>query len=120
MVKVTTDEGTVDSSNAVSLGLIVTELVINAIKYAFPTNKADAQILVTYEVDGSDWKLTVSDNGVGKIPGNNPPVPAGLGTTIVDALATQLGARVELDGGVSGLRVSITHASFASRLPSAA
>ena len=120
MVKVTTDEGTVDSSNAVSLGLIVTELVINAIKYAFPTNKADAQIFVTYEVDGSDWKLTVSDNGVGKISGNNPPVPAGLGTTIVDALATQLGARVELDGGVSGLRVSITHASFASRLPSAA
>ena len=120
MVKVTTDEGTVNSSNAVSLGLIVTELVINAIKYAFPTNKADAQIFVTYEVDGSDWKLTVSDNGVGKISGNNPPVPAGLGTTIVDALATQLGARVELDGGVSGLRVSITHASFASRLPSAA
>ena len=65
-VKVTTDEGTVNSSNAVSLGLIVTELVINSIKYAFPTNKADAQIIVTYEVDGSDWKLTVSDNGVGK------------------------------------------------------
>jgi two-component sensor histidine kinase len=117
MVKVTTDEGTVDSSNAVSLGLIVTELVINAIKYAFPTNKGDAQILVTYEVDGSDWKLMVSDNGVGKIPGNDLLAPAGLGTTIVNALAKQLGARVELDGGDSGLRVSITHAAAASSLP---
>jgi two-component system, sensor histidine kinase PdtaS len=118
-VKVTTDEGTVDSSNAVSLGLIVTELVINSIKYAFPTNKADAQILVTYEVDGSDWKLTVSDNGVGKIPGIDPLAPAGLGTTIVNALAKQLDARVKLDAGDPGLRVSITRGSFASPLPQA-
>ena len=78
-VKVMTDEGTVDSAKAVSLGLIVTELVINAIKYAFPGGKADAQILVTYEVDGSDWKLTVSDNGVGRVPGKAPQAPAGLG-----------------------------------------
>jgi two-component sensor histidine kinase len=119
-VKVITDEGTVDSSNAVSLGLIVTELVINAIKYAFPKDKAGAQILVTYEIDGADWKLMVSDNGVGKIPGNDPLVPAGLGTTIVSALAKQLDARVELEGGDSGLRVSITRASFASRPAQAA
>ena len=118
-VKVTTDEGTVDSSEAVSLGLIVTELVINAIKYAFPTDKADAQILVTYEVDGADWRLMISDNGVGKIPGNDPLVPAGLGTTIVSALAKQLDARVELDGGDSGLRVSVTRATFPSRPPPA-
>jgi two-component sensor histidine kinase len=118
-VKVTTDEGTVDSSNAVSLGLIVTELVINAIKYAFPIDKAGAQILVSYEVDGADWKLMVSDNGVGRIPGDDPQAPAGLGTTIVNALAKQLDARVELDGGNSGLRVSITRASFTSHLPSA-
>ena len=91
-VKVIADEGTVDSAKAVSLGLIVTELVINAIKYAFPADKAGAQILVTYEVDGPDWKLTVSDNGVGKVPGQAPQAPAGLGTTIVNALAKQLDA----------------------------
>ncbi len=118
-VKVMTDEGTVDSASAVSLGLIVTELVINAIKYAFPGDKADAQILVTYEVDGSDWKLTVSDNGVGRIPGPAPQAPAGLGTTIVDALAKQLDAEVAFDGGDPGLRVSITHATFVSRMPQA-
>ena len=116
-VKVTADDGTVDSSEAVSLGLIVTELVINAIKYAFPTEKAGAQILVSYEVNGSDWKLMVSDNGVGKVPGSGPLAPAGLGTTIVNALAKQLDARVELDGSDTGLRVSITRATFASHLP---
>jgi two-component sensor histidine kinase len=113
-VNVSCDEATVDSAKAVSLGLIVTELVINAIKYAFPTGKAGAQIDVTYEVSRSDWKLMVSDNGVGGNPGNDPFVPPGLGTTIVNALAKQLDARMELDSGNSGFRVSITHASPAS------
>jgi chemotaxis protein methyltransferase CheR len=114
-VKVAADEGTVDSSEAVSLGLIVTELVINAIKYAFPTGKAGARILVSYELDGAGWKLMVSDNGVGKIPGDDPLAPVGLGTTIVSALAKQLDARVELDGDDSGLRVSIIRSSRASQ-----
>jgi two-component sensor histidine kinase len=116
-VKVSCDEATVDSAKAVSLGLMVTELVINAIKYAFPTGKADAQILVTYEVNDSDWKLMVADNGVGEIPGKTVLVPPGLGTTIVNALAKQLDAHMESDGDESGLRVSITHASLESHSP---
>jgi chemotaxis protein methyltransferase CheR len=119
-VKVLTDEGTVDSAKAVSLGLIVTELVINAIKYAFPADKPDANILVTYEVAGADWKLTVSDNGVGKAAGQVPLAPAGLGTTIVGALAKQLEASVEMGSGEGGgLTVSLTHASFTSHMPQA-
>lgn len=120
-VKVLSDEGTVDSANAVSLGLIVTELVINAIKYAFPAEKPDANILVTYEVAGADWKLTVSDNGVGKsAAGPVQQAPGGLGTTIVNALAKQLEANVETEGGeAGGLKVSLTHASFTSHMPQA-
>jgi hypothetical protein len=63
---VITDDGMITSEKAVSLGLIVTELVINALKYAFPDREAEALILVTYEIDILDWKLIVSDNGVGK------------------------------------------------------
>ena len=53
-------------------------------------------------------------------PGLAPQAPAGLGTTIVNALAKQLDAQVELDGGDSGLKVSITRATFASHLPQVA
>lgn len=119
-VKVMADKGTVESAKAVSLGLIVTELVINAIKYAFPTNKADALVLVTYEIEKSDWKLIVSDNGVGKNAGDGAEAQGGLGTPIVKALAKQLGARVETDNSTTGLKVCITRATFTSRMPQAA
>jgi chemotaxis protein methyltransferase CheR len=114
-VRVIAAEGAVDSSKAVSLGLIVTELVINAIKYAFPSDKAGAQVLVTYEVDGSDWKLSISDNGVGKMADKAHGVDGGLGTTIVKALAQQLGAGVETQSSDTGLKVSIATAAFTAR-----
>ena len=67
-VKVICDDGKIDSDTAVSLGLIVTELVINAVKYAFPGFKENAAILVTYEIKGADWHLAVTDNGEAKRP----------------------------------------------------
>ncbi len=114
------DDSMVESATAVSLGLIVTELVINALKYAFPGGKRGARIMATYESDGNDWKLTVSDNGIGYDALAHPSGDAGLGTTIVKALAKQLGAQVEVDSGAGGLRTSVTRATFASRMPRAA
>jgi chemotaxis protein methyltransferase CheR len=111
----------IPSAKAVSLGLIVTELVINALKYAFRTRKADALILVTYEVNAKDWTLIVADNGSGKdtvLDGETASASKdGLGTTIVKALAKQLDARMELASSPSGLSVSVTRATFTSRKP---
>ena len=118
-INVLSHKGMIPSAKAVSLGLIVTELVINALKYAFPNQKADALILVTYEIDESDWKLTVSDNGVGKEMGSAPASDAGLGTTIVKALSKQLGARIDLVSSRTGLTISVTRATFTSRMPQA-
>jgi chemotaxis protein methyltransferase CheR len=103
----------------VSIGLIVTELVINALKYAFPAGKARAVVQVTYESDGEDWRLVISDNGVGKEYGGQQ-AKAGLGTVIVGALVKQLEARMEVRDAEPGLSVSITRASFTSRVPKAA
>jgi chemotaxis protein methyltransferase CheR len=115
VVEVIADQSTIPSSQAVSFGLIVTELLINAIKYAFPKNRSGARVLVTYEVDGEDWKLIVSDNGVGKAEELAPS--AGLGTAIVKALVAQLDARVEVTSSAAGLSTAITHATFVSRMP---
>ncbi|WP_454883284.1 sensor histidine kinase [Sphingomonas oryzagri] len=119
-IKAMADVGMVPSATAVSLGLIVTELVINALKYAFPVLKADALVLVTYEIDAADWKLVVSDNGVGKSEIEKAAADGGLGTTIVKALATQLGAQVEVLASEDGLTTSVTRATFTSRMPQAA
>ena len=119
-IKVMADTGTIGSNRAVSLGLIVTELVINAIKYAFPDARADAVILVTYEVDGADWKLTVSDNGTGKNTGDAAANTTGLGTAIVQALVKQLNAVMEVVSGADGMKIAITRATFTSHMPRAA
>jgi chemotaxis protein methyltransferase CheR len=119
-LKVIADAGQIGSDKAVSIGLIVTELVINAVKYAFPAQKTDALVRVTYESKGDNWKLIVSDNGVGKSAAVDAETPGGLGTIIVKALVQQLDAHMEMVSAPAGLSVSITRATFESRLPKAA
>jgi two-component sensor histidine kinase len=108
-------EGTASSGDAVSIGLIVTELVINALKHAFPDGSPEGRtITVSYEVDGSNWQLLIADNGVGmKLA--LPKVPSGgLGTSLINALAQQLAAVVKVATGPTGTTVSVIHATFPS------
>jgi chemotaxis protein methyltransferase CheR len=114
-VKVVAGKGQIGSAQAVSIGLIVTELVINAIKYAFPVDKADAQVLVTYEGVGTNWKLVVSDNGSGKRADTTAGRPGGLGTVIVQALVKQLKAQIEVLSTAGGMSVSISRATHPLR-----
>jgi chemotaxis protein methyltransferase CheR len=98
--------GTHNSASAVSIGLIVTELVLNSIKHAFPAGKRGAAITVSYEVTDAGWILAVRDNGLGT--GGAPAVGAGgLGTAIVSALADQLGADITTTSGSEGRQVVI-------------
>jgi two-component sensor histidine kinase len=106
-IAVKSDAGVLPSAEAVSLGLIVTELVINALKYAFPDAGKPGVVAVHYDVDGADWKLTVSDNGVGRTEGGGRK--GGLGTSLVAALADQLDAEVSSISGAHGLNITVTH-----------
>lgn len=101
---VTGARGQVEGRVSVSMGLIVTELVINALKHAFPENRS-GRITVACEFQGPNWTLVVTDNGVG-MPSDPPQ---GLGTSIVQALAKQLDARVEIAPAQPGTRVTVTH-----------
>src|SRR5687767_4774435 len=65
-LEVTGDGGIATSRQAESLGLIVTELVMNALKHAFPEGSAQGRIVVSCDRVNDDWKLSVADDGVGK------------------------------------------------------
>ena len=106
-LKVEADEGIATPDISISLGLIVTELVINALKHAFPPG-AGGDILVSYQSSVTDWRLSVADNGVG-MPTDSAAAKTGLGTSIVEALAKQLHAKVNHAENHPGAIVSIIH-----------
>jgi len=102
------DDVSVTPSTSVSLGLIVTELVINSLKHGFPDHRP-GNIHLQYQTDGSSWTLTVSDDGVG-MP-DDPRPKSGLGTGIIEALAGQLDALIRITNEHPGVRVALTHSS---------
>ena len=104
---VTVDESRVSADISVSLGLIVTELVINALKHAFPGDR-QGNIEVDYHSEDSDWNLSVSDDGIGTVD-TLGDAKSGLGTSIVEALADQLGAKIDIQDGDPGLIISVIH-----------
>jgi two-component sensor histidine kinase len=114
LLTVQAEGGTASSAEAVSIGLIVTELVINAFKHAFVDDRSAGLIVVAYEPTETSWRLAVSDNGSGTPEGHlklDKP-SSGLGTIIVEALAKQLDARVEVVRNPQGTTVSITHGTL--------
>jgi two-component sensor histidine kinase len=108
---VTADDSIVSADVSVSLGLIVTELVINALKHAFPDGRV-GHIAVDYFARGPNWTLSVNDDGVG-MPTGDELAKAGLGTSIVEALAKQLRARVRVSNDPPGTEVRVVHAQIA-------
>lgn len=103
----TTDDTVTSANVTVSLGLIVTELVINALKHAFPGRNQKGKISVGYLGNIDGWTLTVDDNGNGMTAeADSKP---GLGTGIVEALAKQLEATVEVTDQSPGTKVTIAH-----------
>ena len=112
-IVVTVDGSAVEADVSVSLGLIVTELVINALKHAFPDERSGT-ILVDYQSAGQDWTLTVSDNGIGMPVGDDAP-KAGLGSDIVEALAKNLLAEIVVSNAGPGATITISHRESADQ-----
>ena len=102
----------IESNRAVTIGLVMTELIINAIKHAFPLQRR-GRIIVAYRTAGSDWSLSVSDDGVGLPNSSMNRGHSGCGTRIVDALAKELDARISVKSGPAGTRVSLIHSARA-------
>jgi two-component sensor histidine kinase len=104
---VSVDDSTTSADVSVSLGLIVTELVINALKHAFP-GESSGKINVNYNSHEANWVLSVRDTGVG-MPKEATTAKPGLGTNIVQALAAQLQGTIKVSEAYPGTMVSIVH-----------
>ena len=111
-LSVSADDTVVPADVSVSLGLIVTELVINALKHAYPDGRS-GHIVVGYRARGPNWTLSVDDDGLGMPTGDKEAKP-GLGTSIVEALAKQLEARIDIIGNKPGAHVHVVHTQIAA------
>ncbi len=90
------------TDRAVSLGVIVTELVSNACKYAYPSGSGEVRVALHRE--GEDvFMLAVEDDGVGMIEGVSPG-GTGVGTKLIRAMAQSLRTTVEYDRAHRGTR----------------
>lgn len=79
-----------DAERAIPLGLIVSELLTNAFRHAYPDGKR-GMVRVRAGLDGETIEIAVSDDGVGMAE-NAGGSSGSLGTTIVNALVRQIGA----------------------------
>ncbi len=95
----------IDPDRAVALGVIVTELVINASKYAYPGGKGPVHVAL--HIQGPQIALSVEDEGVGLSEGA-AATSTGLGNRIVRAMAAKLGAVLEFPPRPKGAGVRLT------------
>jgi two-component sensor histidine kinase len=92
----------IDPDRAVAIGIIVNELVMNAVKYAYPDGAGP--IHVELVAQGDNLVLSITDDGVG-LNGRSDPRSTGMGQRIVSAMASKLSASVERDEAHAGTRI---------------
>jgi two-component sensor histidine kinase len=92
----------IDPDRAVAIGIIVNELVMNAVKYAYPDGAGP--IHVDLNVQGDNLVLSIADDGVG-LNVKTDPRSTGMGQRIVTAMASKLEASVERDSAHAGTRI---------------
>jgi chemotaxis protein methyltransferase CheR len=103
MLKTDIESELLPTDRAIPIGLIVNELVTNAVKYGFP-GEAQGTVTVTLKRLPGELRLTVADDGQGFDPRR---ADSGLGGRLVHAFAQQLGGQVERESGSQGTSVRL-------------
>ncbi|MFH5927507.1 histidine kinase dimerization/phosphoacceptor domain -containing protein [Roseomonas xinghualingensis] len=107
-----TEEGIlIDPDAAFPIGIVLTELITNAVKYAFPDNRSGMILIQARRSGPGRVEIVVRDNGVGMTSFRE----GSLGYGLVRSLVKQIGGEIEVQGD-AGVTVTISFAD-ASRLP---
>ena len=93
------------TDRAVSLGVIVNELVSNACKYAYPSGQA-GEIRIELARDNGHFLLKVEDDGSG-MAAAAAPTGTGVGAKLIGAMAASLGATLDYDAAYRGVRAIV-------------
>jgi two-component sensor histidine kinase len=91
-----------DPNRAIPLGIIATELITNAVKYAFPEGQRGAIVMAARMVSETQIAFSVKDNGVGM----SAPREGSLGFSLVETLVRQLRGQMRAEQS-SGVAVTI-------------
>ena len=83
---------------AIPCGLILNELISNALKHAYP-QEASGKLNITLELHDDTVKLTVADDGVGLPPNMDPLQDGNLGLELVRTLVDQLDGQLRVNSG---------------------
>ena len=103
------DQLNLDVDTAVPIGLIVNELLTNALKYAFPDG-VKGQINISLVKENNDLLLKVTDNGIGKTEGSKPK-GTGFGTQLIQLLTQQLNGTIS-EEHINGTAVFFNFKNF--------
>jgi two-component sensor histidine kinase len=104
-VRLVADRADIPTDKAVSVGVVVTELVTNAFKYAYPKHEGEIRVIL-HRRAANNIKLTVEDDGIGW-RGEGPVKGTGMGSRIVTSMARGLGSSVIYGGADVGCQVHL-------------
>lgn len=94
----------IGQEKAVALGLIINEMVTNALKHAFPDGRGGV-VRVSFERRENRYRLTIADNGVGT---SEAAGGTGMGQTLARGFAAQLGGQFGIERGSPGTTIVVT------------
>jgi PAS domain S-box-containing protein len=115
------EDASLGVDTAIPCGLIVTELLTNALKYAFPggapraeRHETECRINIMFRAEGDRYTLVVADNGIGLPAGLDWSATKTLGLQLINILARhQLGGQVEVDSRAgTSFRITFTEREY--------
>jgi two-component sensor histidine kinase len=98
---------TTSPKQGIAIGLLVGEVITNALKYAHPAGVPGKIHISARSTPDRRFVIEVADDGVGMPEGFDPGVLAGAGLRLMRALAEQIGGRLDLEQREIGLRVRL-------------